>query len=70
MSGATRRAPRLGPDQLIAEHITRVGRFRRINPAKPAQLPRFSKWLGVLGWAVFVAETVRRGRRASRVDAS
>ena len=69
MSGAspsTRRAPRLGPDDLIAPHITRLGRFRKINPIKPRKLPGFSKFLGVVGWAVLVEESFRRARKAEK----
>jgi hypothetical protein len=67
--GATRRAPRLGPDQLIAGHITRTGRFRRIDPSTPRALPRLSQWLGTVAWLVFMEEMLRRGRRASRAAA-
>ena len=61
-----RRAPRLTPDQLIAPHITRVGRFRKIDPTKPKPLPGCAKILGVLAWAGFVGEVARRAYRASR----
>ncbi|HWH31501.1 MAG TPA: hypothetical protein VNU01_02390 [Egibacteraceae bacterium] len=59
------RAPRLGPDQRIAAHVTRVGRFRRIDPSKGRRGP--SRWalLGRLGWAVLVAESLRRAWRRS-----
>lgn len=57
------RAPRLGPDEFIAPHITRLGRFRKVNPLKPRKLPSFSKVLGVIGWAVLLEETVRRARK-------
>lgn len=60
---AGRRAPRLGPDEFIASHITRRGRFRAINPLKPKPLPSFSKVLGVVGWAVLVEESIRRARK-------
>ena len=68
MSGGSpsgRRAPRLGPDELIAPHITRLGRFRAINPTKARKLPGFSKFLGVVGWAVLLEESYRRARKAS-----
>ena len=64
----TRRAPKLGPDEFIAGHITRVGRFRKINPLKPKPLPSFSRILGVIGWAVFLEETLRRARKASKME--
>jgi hypothetical protein len=65
LSRPARRAPRLGPDELIAGHITRVGRFRKINPAKGRRLPHFSRVLGFIGWAVLVEESFRRARKAS-----
>jgi hypothetical protein len=65
-----RRAPRLGPDQLIAPHITRLGRWRKRDPRKAQKLPSMPKVLGVLAWAVFLEETVRRARRAVRQEAA
>ena len=62
------RAPRLGPDELIAPHFTRLGRFRAINPLKAKKLPKFSKFLGVVGWAVLVEESLRRARKAHNVE--
>ena len=62
---APRRAPRLGPDELIASHFTRVGRFRKIDPTKPRKLPSVSRVLGAVGWAVLLEESVRRARKAS-----
>ena len=64
------RAPRLGPDQLIAPHITRLGRFRKVNPTKPRKLPSLSKVLGVVGWAVLLGEAFRRARRATAEERS
>ena len=63
---ATGRAPRLSPAQRIAPHITRVGRFRRLDPAKGTRPP--SKWalLGRAGWAVLVEESLRRAWKRSR----
>lgn len=61
-----RRAPRLGPDELLAPHITRLGRFRRIDPTKPAKLPAVSRVLGVVAWALLLEESVRRARRATQ----
>ena len=61
-----RRAPRLGPDQLIASHITRRGRFAKLDPRKARKLPSFTKVAGVIAWGVFVEETFRRARRAER----
>ena len=62
---SVRRAPRLGPDELIAFHITRLGRFRKINPTKAQKLPGFSKFLGFVGWVVLLEESFRRARKAA-----
>ncbi len=66
--GGTRRAPKLGPDEFIAPHITRLGRFRKVNPLKPRPLPSVSRVLGAVGWAVFLEETLRRARKASKME--
>jgi hypothetical protein len=66
---AHRRAPRLGPDQLIAAHITRLGRFRKLDPRKARKLPSIAKVAGVVAWGVFLEETFRRARRAERGEA-
>ena len=63
---ATRRAPRLGTDEYLAPYITRLGRFRKLDPRKARKLPSFTKAVGVLAWGVFVEETFRRARRAER----
>ena len=64
-----RRAPRLAPDEYIAPYITRLGRFRELDPSKARKLPRFTKVAGVIAWGVFVVETFRRARRAERAGA-
>ena len=64
-----RRAPRLGPDEFIAPHITRLGRFRKINPLKARKLPGIARVAGAVAWAVFLEETMRRARKASKADA-
>lgn len=56
------RAPRLRPDQLLADSITRVGRFARIDPRLGRDLPRLVRVLGVVGWAALVGESFRRAR--------
>lgn len=56
------RAPRLTPDQRIAGHVTRAGRFRRIDPGKGRRPPSFWALLGRLGWALLVVESLRRAR--------
>jgi hypothetical protein len=68
-STRTPRAPKLGPDEFIAPHITRIGRFRKVNPLKPRPLPSFSRILGAVGWALFLEETLRRARKATKADA-
>ena len=68
-SKAKHRAPRLGPDEFLAPHITRLGRFRKVNPLKARKLPAFSRILGAVGWAVFLEETLRRARKASKNEA-
>lgn len=54
------RAPRLRPDQLLADSITRVGRFANIDPRKGRELPKLLHVVGVLGWAALVGESFRR----------
>lgn len=61
-----RRAPRLDADERIARHVTRVGRFRRIDPAEPRALPRVSRVIAGLAWAVLVGESLRRAYRQVR----
>ena len=61
-----RRAPRLSADELIAPHITRLGRFRKINPTKARPLPRFTQIVAFLGWVALVEEAFRRARRLDR----
>lgn len=67
--GAAPRAPRLRPDQRIAAHVTRAGRFRAIDPAKPKRPPTFWALLGRAGWAVLVEESLRRARKGARATA-
>jgi len=62
------RAPRLGPDDTIAPYITRLGRFRKVDPRKGRPLPSLTKMLGVVAWAAFLAETLRRAAKADTVD--
>ena len=63
-----RRAPRLSPDQLIASHITRRGRFAKLDPRKARRLPSFTKVAGAIAWGVFLEEAFRRARRAERQE--
>jgi hypothetical protein len=63
------RAPRLRPDQLLADSITRVGRFARIDPKQGRDLPKLVRVLGVVGWAALVAESFRRAWAARDPEA-
>jgi hypothetical protein len=54
------RAPRLRPDQHLADSITRVGRFAKIDPLEGRDLPSLIRVAGVLGWAALMAESFRR----------
>ncbi len=65
---APRRAPRLGPDDLIAAHFTRVGRFRAVNPLKPHKLPSIPRVLGAVFWAVLLEESLRRARTIVKAE--
>ena len=62
------RAPRLAPDEYIAPYITRIGRFRKINPLKARKLPSVVQILGVVGWAALLEESFRRARRSDRAQ--
>jgi hypothetical protein len=57
-----RRAPRLTPQERLAPHITRRGRFRRIDPSKGRPLPALSHILATLGWAALLVVSFRRAR--------
>lgn len=59
-----RRAPRLGPGERIAPYVTRVGRFRRVDPLRARPLPTPARVVAVLGWALLVGESLRRARAA------
>jgi hypothetical protein len=59
------RAPRLRPDQHLADSMTRVGRFAAIDPLQGRKLPKLIHVLGVVGWAALVGEAFRRARAAS-----
>jgi hypothetical protein len=64
------RAPRLSPRQRIAAHVTRVGRFRAVDPSKGKPLPSLMALLGRAGWALLLEESFRRAwSRAARASA-
>ena len=56
------RAPRLRPDQHLADSITRVGRFAAIDPLEGRRLPKVVHVLGVVGWVALTVESFRRAR--------
>jgi hypothetical protein len=59
------RAPRLGSDQRLAPRITRLGRFRRIDPLRSRPLPRLPAILAGAAWALLLEESFRRARKPS-----
>jgi hypothetical protein len=59
------RAPRLRPDQRLADSITRLGRFAKIDPRKGRKLPRLAHVAGAIAWLGLVVESFRRARAAS-----
>ena len=61
-----RRAARLDPGERIGRHLTRRGRFRKVDPLKPRALPRPARVLAGLAWAVLLVESLRRARNAHR----
>jgi hypothetical protein len=65
-TAAPRRAPRLGPGERIATHMTRGGRFAKIDPLRTRRRPTVPRILGVLGWALLTVESLRRARARSR----
>ncbi|MBW3602358.1 MAG: hypothetical protein KY434_06630 [Actinobacteria bacterium] len=44
--------------------MTRVGRFRRVDPLRARPLPTPARVVAVLGWALLVGESLRRARAA------
>jgi len=63
------RAPRLRPDQHLADSITRVGRFAKIDPRRGRDLPSLLKVIGVLSWLGLLVESFRRARAAVATEA-
>lgn len=72
MDTTSRRAPRLGAKDRIAPHLTRRGRFARIDPLEPRPLPTWPQVLGAIGWAGFVGGVAYRAwsRRSAVSDVS
>jgi len=64
------RAPRLRPDQHLADSITRVGRFAGIDPLQGRRLPRLIHVVGVLGWVALTVESFRRARASGSGNAA
>ena len=69
LGGVRQRAPRLRPDQYLADSMTRVGRFARRDPRKGRKLPSLLQVLGVLAWAGLLVEAFRRARAAGAAEA-
>lgn len=61
---SARRAPRLRPDEHLAPHITRRGRFRRIDPLTPRKLPSVGRIVAAGAWGLLLEESLRRAYRA------
>ncbi len=63
--------PRWTPDVPLAERITRVGRFRGIDPSEEGSLWPASKWwalasyLGIVAWAFVRAWRITGGPRSA-----
>ena len=51
MASTPRHAPRLSPQERLAPHLRRRGRFAKIDPLEPRPFPTWPKVVGVLGWA-------------------
>ncbi|HSJ44340.1 MAG TPA: hypothetical protein VK923_06640 [Euzebyales bacterium] len=64
----SQRAPRLRPDQHLADSITRVGRFAAIDPLKGRSLPKLVRVLGVVAWVALTVESFRRARASASGD--
>jgi hypothetical protein len=59
----------LRPDQHLADSITRVGRFAKIDPRRGRDLPSLLKVIGVLSWLGLLVESFRRARAAVATEA-
>jgi len=58
-----RRAPHLGPQERLAPYVTRLGRFRALDPSRGRPLPGLPQVLAFLGWAALLALSFRRAGR-------
>lgn len=65
---ASRRAPRLAPDERLAGYLTRRGRFTRLDPSRGRELPGRWKWLGAALWVAWMAYPFWRAHRAAGDD--
>lgn len=61
-------APRWSPDRPLAERITRVGRWKRVDPTQPGRLWSWGRWMGFAGWVGLVAGTLLRAWQRSRSE--
>lgn len=57
--------PRWSPDRPLAERITRLGRFRRIDPGQPGKVWKLHRWAALAGWALLVAGAFAKAWRDS-----
>ena len=63
------RAPRLRPDQLLADSITRVGRFATVDPRKGRRLPSLTHITATAAWLGLVVHSFRKARAAAKAPA-
>jgi hypothetical protein len=68
-SGVVQRAPRLRPDQLLADTITRAGRFARIDPREGRRLPSLTHIATTAAWLGLMVQVFRRARAAAHPPA-
>jgi len=66
VTDVVQRAPRLRPDQLLADSITRVGRFAKIDPRKGRKLPSLTHITATAAWLGLVVQSFRRARAATK----
>jgi hypothetical protein len=59
----------LRPDQRIADSMTRVGRFAKIDPRKGRDLPALTHVIATIAWLGLLIESFRRARAAVREPA-
>lgn len=55
--------PRWTPDVPLAERITKVGRFRQIDPGTPGSIWPAPKWSALAGYVAVIGWAFARARR-------